>query len=300
MDSTKTNASRRRSIQDRRRSVQEPRKSSLPKVTPEALRVPLPQRRPARDATANVEQPKLHLMCMKTVDLSEKIIRLWTRIIHLWSVAATKLCAAGHRRGTSAQERRNTDSAPRRWYRVYPISDTSYSVRADAGMGGRIPGQGFSQDSAYRQSSIEGCSEKVACYRSSQPPKRHWSLPPAVERGIGLPSDVLDDLRGVCKICCDQQNEVVVLPCRHGGMCEKCLRRAVYSKPLHRGGLTCPMCRRDIWEVIRIYDEAVRPQYGYSIMVSPAWAPVTCSSASRKTAKADVFVQARWPSGVTA
>lgn len=268
-DPWKANA-KRRAFQDPRRPVQEPRKSSLANIKPEVLKSPLPQRRQYQEASGSTQQNKLQLTCAKTLELSELVVRL---IIRLWSDATARLCTAS-RPGAATQERRDTESAPRRWYRVYPISDTTYFVRADAGMGGRIPGHGFSQDGAYRFALSPEYPGKVACYRySPQPPRRHCSLPATIERRVGLPSDGLDHFRGVCQICCDQQNEVIVLPCRHGGMCEKCLRRAVYSKPLHRGGLTCPLCRRAIWEVIRIHDEAVRPQYGYSIMVSPALAP---------------------------
>mmetsp|Transcript_37108 Transcript_37108/g.66655 ORF Transcript_37108/g.66655 Transcript_37108/m.66655 type:complete len:306 (+) Transcript_37108:137-1054(+) len=280
-DSPKTNT-RRRSFQDPRRSVQAPRKSSLANVPREVLRSPLPQRRVHGEASSKMQQNKLRLMCAKTVELSELIVRSWKGIIRLWSDAAARLCASDPKPSAAAKEWRNSKCAPRRWYRTYPITDTTYFVRADAGMGGRIPGHGFSQDGAFRSSAFQCCPDTVACYRSREERlhKRRCSMPPAIERRIGMSSDVVDDLRGTCQICCDQQNEVIVLPCRHAGMCEKCLRRAVYSKPLHRGGLTCPLCRRDIWEVIRIYDEAVRPQYGYSIMVSPVLAPLTPAMAS--------------------
>lgn len=275
-ESPKTNT-RRRYFQDPRRPVQEPRKSSLASPPREVLQSPLPQRRVPRMDSSRMRRNSPQLICAKAVELSELMLRLWKGVVRLWSDAAARLCAVDPKPIAAVKEWQNSECAPRRWYRTYPITDTTYFVRADAGMGGRIPGHGFLQDSAFRSAAFQGCPDMVACYRSrgERLPKRCRSLPSPMERRIGMPSDVVDDLRGTCQICHDQQNEVIVLPCRHAGMCEKCLRRAVYSKPLHRGGLTCPLCRRDIWEVIRIYDEAVRPQYGYSIMVSPVLTPLT-------------------------
>jgi hypothetical protein len=43
-----------------------------------------------------------------------------------------------------------------------------------------------------------------------------------------------------------------LLPCRHGGLCYQCFRRIIFLRPLHRGGSTCPICRRHIREAVRI------------------------------------------------
>lgn len=59
----------------------------------------------------------------------------------------------------------------------------------------------------------------------------------------------------MCKLCDSEAADVVLLPCRHGGMCYRCFRRMLFMKPLHRGGSTCPICRRPIREAVRISEQ---------------------------------------------
>lgn len=164
--------------------------------------------------------------------------------------------------------------APRRWYRIHPITNTLYFVRPDAGLRGRIPGypdpnfseEGGDTPSPARQPSVSEIISDELPVRSRRKQARRPSLPAELERGLGLAEHSLHDLLdNTCRICFDRKSKVIVLPCRHGGCCEECIRRHLFSKPAHKGGRSCPMCRRRIREVIRIYDEAVFPQYGYAI-----------------------------------
>mmetsp|Transcript_102032 Transcript_102032/g.263779 ORF Transcript_102032/g.263779 Transcript_102032/m.263779 type:complete len:284 (+) Transcript_102032:73-924(+) len=73
----------------------------------------------------------------------------------------------------------------------------------------------------------------------------------------------------VCQICCTAPSEVVLLPCRHSGLCDACLRRVMFMRAPHRGGCCCPFCRRRIREVVRIdpaelAKPAGAPRYGHT------------------------------------
>jgi len=76
----------------------------------------------------------------------------------------------------------------------------------------------------------------------------------------------------MCKLCDNEVADVVLLPCRHGGMCYRCFRRMLFMKPLHRGGSTCPFCRRPIREAVRISEQelgksAACARYGCGLRV---------------------------------
>mmetsp|Transcript_25612 Transcript_25612/g.56479 ORF Transcript_25612/g.56479 Transcript_25612/m.56479 type:complete len:308 (+) Transcript_25612:45-968(+) len=153
--------------------------------------------------------------------------------------------------------------APRRWYRLHPENDILFFVRPDAGLRGQIPGV---VNSAFPGQLEEPDTRLLR----SQKWRRSWSVPDFVERSIGVPPPPgfqCDAFRDCCRVCFDNAVEVVALPCRHGGLCESCMRHTLFSRPRHRGGRCCPFCRRGIGEVIRICREAVLPQYGYTIAV---------------------------------
>jgi len=156
----------------------------------------------------------------------------------------------------------------RRWYRVHPITDELYFVRPDAGVTGRVGGPDAGEVPTL-DNSLTGCEDGTSPVRSSvkRQMRTSFSMPADMTRMLGLEqgSDLKDTLDNVCKICFDDKAEVVVLPCKHGGMCESCLRRSLFSKPLHRGGSSCPFCRKPIKEVIRLYNDAAIPQYAYAI-----------------------------------
>jgi len=174
-------------------------------------------------------------------------------------------CLAGiskKARSTGCKASERESKAPRRWYRVQPVNDICFSVRADPGVKGQIP--------EVVNNAFPGQLEEpeTRLFRS-QRWRRSLSVPDFVERSMGLPAPGFqcDAFRDCCRICFDNAVEVVALPCRHGGLCESCMRRSLFSRPRHRGGRICPFCRRGIGEVIRICREAMLPQYGYTIAI---------------------------------
>lgn len=107
------------------------------------------------------------------------------------------------------------------------------------------------------------------------PLQRSQSVPRSIERRWCLRNNTSqeefrEDLQ--CKICYSEAADVVLLPCRHGGMCYRCFRRSLFMRPIHRGGCTCPTCRRQISEVVRIgMDQLRKPssRSRYGIGASP-------------------------------
>eukprot|EP00811_Abedinium_folium_P006598 NODE_16080_length_1013_cov_4.705418.p1 GENE.NODE_16080_length_1013_cov_4.705418~~NODE_16080_length_1013_cov_4.705418.p1 ORF type:complete len:312 (+),score=39.29 NODE_16080_length_1013_cov_4.705418:51-938(+) len=157
---------------------------------------------------------------------------------------------------------------PRRWYRVLPQEDLLYFVRPDAGFRGRMPGVCI-PDRVCED--LIGELEPGTCWlRSNHKGRLRWrrSLPAHIEGRLGLPESTgfeCDTFRNCCRICYESAVSVVVLPCKHGGLCEDCLRKSLFSRPPHRGGRQCPFCRRRIKEVLRLYRDGVVPQYAYTI-----------------------------------
>jgi len=159
--------------------------------------------------------------------------------------------------------------APRRWYRVHQISEGVFFVRPDPGMAGRTvghPDAGPSTDmlTDEKPKSDNAGTLPVASRLSAL---RQNSVPKHMCRMMGLgESDFNDTFVNLCNLCCDRPANVVLLPCKHGGMCEKCLRKTLFMKPQHKGGHSCPMCRKQIKEVIKMYegDSAIK-QYGYAV-----------------------------------
>lgn len=169
---------------------------------------------------------------------------------------------------------RKDEPAPRRWYRVHPLGDAQYFVRPDAGRRGRIPGLPADLDADDRSLHMPTSeAPDIQLMKSRRKgPHSHLSgsqsVPAFLERKLGLkdpPGFECDSFRNCCKICYDEQIEVVLLPCRHGIMCRHCLRRTLYSRPSHRGGRNCPLCRKRVREVIYIFGDAAIPQYGFTL-----------------------------------
>lgn len=95
----------------------------------------------------------------------------------------------------------------------------------------------------------------------SGPIQRSKSVPRIIERRWCMQeSETFEDLKEdmQCRICYSEAADVVLLPCRHGGMCYRCFRRSLFMRPIHRGGCTCPTCRRQISEVVRIGKDQLR------------------------------------------
>jgi len=155
---------------------------------------------------------------------------------------------------------------PRRWYRLHPEQGDRYFVRPDAGRRGRIPG--VSKASTKLDEASEQPEVDLVKSRCKHPLKRIRSLPPELERSIGVAPPVgleSDALKSSCRVCYEKPVEVVILPCRHGVLCESCLRRIKLSRVARKGGCRCPVCRTSIREVVWIYGEAAIPQYGFSV-----------------------------------
>lgn len=182
---------------------------------------------------------------------------------------------------------------PRRWYRLHPTSrDLEFFVRPDGGLRGRQPGfrQTNSRPRGVSRYAMPSSAKEADIFREELEKKGDvhlvqskwkgglggrkkislsWSVPNFVERQwtMEAPSGFQCDVfRNVCRICYEQPAELVCLPCRHGGLCEECLRLTFLSRPIHRGGRNCPFCRRRVTEVVQIYrDSYGPPQYAFAI-----------------------------------
>jgi len=189
-------------------------------------------------------------------------------------------CAGGHRRSERRRsERSSLESQPPqlRWYHVHPVGDAMKCiVRPDAGRRGRSPGLKCDDewhDSVSRphEASAEGDLHIIQTRSkgaAATARRRYKSLPREIERRISVPEPQgfeVDAFHNTCRICFERPCQVVTLPCRHFFMCKDCLRRHNFSRPMHRGGRDCPLCRRFIREVVYLYGDAAIPQYGFAI-----------------------------------
>lgn len=261
-------------LRDPRRAV---KASFSRQISPEEHNVELRKPLPVKAATApNLAEGDAGMMLLG---------RLWSNKL---AQAVTQICGNEKKKKRlsqiccieqKAEEATNTPP-PRRWYRVHPTTNSTYFVRPDAGLRGRIPGYSKGLDAKSEEEKTSPRAGVVTRRRLTEEPpeadlpvrshrhiQRQLSLPADVERRCGLSEECIDGfMDDVCKICYDNPSDVVALPCKHGGICGKCLRIHMFSKPRHKGGGTCPICRRSIGEVIQIYREAVFPRaYGYAI-----------------------------------
>lgn len=151
---------------------------------------------------------------------------------------------------------------PHRWYRIHPLGDGRYFVRPDAGWRGRMPGL----RRQAKQNPDEDDTEQIKSHHRVDTIRRMKSSPCMARFGMkeepGFPQDTFRDM---CCVCYEEQVQVITLPCRHGCLCADCCRRTLFSRPAHRGGRACPVCRRTITEVVWIYGDAAIPQYGFTI-----------------------------------
>jgi len=172
--------------------------------------------------------------------------------------------AMGSRRAEAEPQKRQS------WYSVRPPTKTEvFTVRAVANPKDSV--RHSQRDEIWPQfGDFATCSPNLR--RAHSVPlssERYWGMRSSEEP---LPEEIL------CKLCCSEVADVVLLPCRHGGMCYRCFRRILFIKPLHRGGSTCPICRRPIREAVRINEEELHKplaatQYGVGINVNvqPLW-----------------------------
>jgi len=184
----------------------------------------------------------------------------------IWCLSTTSTKAKGNKN--------RIEQAPPKWFRVHQLNDTCYFVRPDAGLRGRIPGISSQIKEKGNQDDVK--KEFVSLQDSpfaaalSLKKLRRRSLPPKIERRLGLPFvfdtfATLSPMDNLCTICYEAPSSVVILPCRHGTMCEPCLRRSMFSRPAHRGGRNCPHCRRPIREVVKMYHDGYCGMYGYAL-----------------------------------
>jgi hypothetical protein len=166
---------------------------------------------------------------------------------------------------TASAKPSSSSHPPHRWFRIHPMGDGRYFVRPDAGWRGRVPG---SKREADQDQAAPDDEDRLRSRRKGDKLRMTKSTPDICERRIGLkePSGFEQDaFHERCCICYERPIQVITLPCRHGALCEECLRRTLYSRPRHRGGRMCPICRRDVNEVVWIYGDAAIPQYGFTI-----------------------------------
>lgn len=72
------------------------------------------------------------------------------------------------------------------------------------------------------------------------------SAPPEEPAGPTAPPLPWDEKKSECVVCMEQEPQTIFLPCGHVCCCQRCCER------LH----SCPLCRRDIAQRIRIFHSA--------------------------------------------
>eukprot|EP00929_Paragymnodinium_shiwhaense_P040891 TRINITY_DN21277_c0_g1_i1.p1 TRINITY_DN21277_c0_g1~~TRINITY_DN21277_c0_g1_i1.p1 ORF type:complete len:353 (+),score=56.05 TRINITY_DN21277_c0_g1_i1:221-1279(+) len=165
------------------------------------------------------------------------------------------------------------------WYRIWPEADSmTWYVRREAGPPEwhrrHTVEDGDIQIIQTPMEEEEGDEKHVPPRPTLNAPMHqkqnqyHGSIPDFVERFIGTKDPdgfERDAMNEDCRICFERRAEVILLPCRHGCLCEECMRMAVYTRPEHRGGRQCPFCRKRIREVVKLYRGEGVVQFGYAI-----------------------------------
>eukprot|EP00927_Polykrikos_kofoidii_P065978 TRINITY_DN61665_c0_g1_i1.p1 TRINITY_DN61665_c0_g1~~TRINITY_DN61665_c0_g1_i1.p1 ORF type:complete len:348 (+),score=27.43 TRINITY_DN61665_c0_g1_i1:133-1044(+) len=146
------------------------------------------------------------------------------------------------------------------WYRIHPENDMTWYVRRDRGPALKAEVSSSDLNRALPQSKARPLSMTKGESSASVPDflLRHSGLedPPGFDR---------DAFTDDCRICFDRRSEVILLPCKHGCVCEECLRYTVFCHSRSKGGRRCPFCRKIIREVVRIVRDEGVIQYGYAI-----------------------------------
>jgi len=154
------------------------------------------------------------------------------------------------------------------WYKVIPSSPGPDHNRFNARMVGpedvldrRHPQQRklLPQDAAVAE---QGSRSRSLSFPATL--ERGWDI----DRGYGYSkNDIVDE--DLCNICYANAAQVVMLPCKHGRICETCFRRSVFMRPVHRGGRTCPFCRKYIQKAVVLDKEEVKKhssQWRYGVV----------------------------------
>lgn len=164
-------------------------------------------------------------------------------------------------------------AAAPRWYRVHQVDGLRYYVRRDVGPQRHVEAP-------------DACAEPKPCtplntphntdlgfHHSGIDQPKVWkvcSVPAVLDRGLGLVKQGFDcdAFNSDCRVCLEAPVEVIALPCRHGGLCASCFRKALFSRPVHRGGHACPFCRCRIRGAVQLHHEVgAAVQYGYFVEV---------------------------------
>lgn len=220
----------------------------------------------------------------------------WDSVISAFGQLVTALCGKGIEQSAGASQKPEGPSEPRRWYKVHPAGDLTWHVRRDMGPpehasedwqeiheAAGVPwdtGQDtlpkydlsheevrkhlLGQSFAIPRASTSGLEKAFLPFR-----QRLGTLPRLVERRIGMKEPEGFDRSAFdnsCRVCFEHPADLILVPCCHGGLCEQCFRATLYSRPSHRGGRSCPFCRKHIWEALELYHESsCAPQYAYAI-----------------------------------
>jgi len=222
----------------------------------------------------------------RTLSLREKVARLFSRWVDGVCLDGVDRCgcldgAVEKARGwlhpsvAAKFAQAKAPEASRRWYRVHPITDELYFVRADAGIAGRTAGHPDAGVVEKLEMHNDVDDSRRSNLNSGELPVQskvkkatfdRISLPRNIDRNIGMGDPGFNDtFVNLCKFCFDANADVVILPCKHGGFCESCLRKTLYIRPAHKGGNSCPWCRKKIIEVIKMYADGAVKGYGYAI-----------------------------------
>ena len=95
---------------------------------------------------------------------------------------------------------------------------------------------GLHQDVTCSQVLAESSNSQVSTKVSPEKSARQLKLELEIERDTHL-----------CVVCQDRPKTVILLPCRHLCLCSIC------RVHLASGGQNCPICRREIFDTIRVY-----------------------------------------------
>lgn len=158
------------------------------------------------------------------------------------------------------------------WYKVMPSSTEAFSTTFYARMVG--PQEALEPWQQRRLLCAQGAGDDLP-----EPPKmgsrRRSDSRPAtldkgwdIDRGFGYSKNDLAE-EDLCSICYANPAEVVMLPCKHGRICDTCFRRSVFMRPVHRGGQTCPYCRKFIQKAIILEKVEVKKhplQWRYGVL----------------------------------
>eukprot|EP00927_Polykrikos_kofoidii_P068480 TRINITY_DN63846_c0_g1_i1.p1 TRINITY_DN63846_c0_g1~~TRINITY_DN63846_c0_g1_i1.p1 ORF type:complete len:319 (+),score=12.38 TRINITY_DN63846_c0_g1_i1:46-957(+) len=151
------------------------------------------------------------------------------------------------------------------WYRIHPENDMTWYVRREFGPHHHTTRSRRLSSEEFRES-VEPTERTPLRMLTAK--RKSSSLPHFMDRYLGSVDPEgfdRDAFSNDCRICFDRRSETIVLPCRHGCLCEECLRYSLFSHSVSKGGRKCPFCRKRIKTVVRICRDEGVIQYGYAI-----------------------------------